>query len=534
MRTWVEALRIFFTLITREKYDDIHNIKISYNSIRPRGERLKTFGGSASGYETIKEMFDGIDRVFKDAMDKTIEPMEEVDGFLPKYHVRPIHVLDICTLLGNNVVSGGVRRTAIIFLCDENDYESMLAKYGVGGIWDKEAHSKLGEKLYAIDILPDWWNDEELLESKTGLTHRYMSNNSIMFKNIPSEDLLSVVFDLIKTNGEPGFVNQEEMLRRRPNGKGVNPCAEIILDSKQTCNLTTINVFAFVKEQDGEFSLDIPAMLNAQTLSVRAGMRMTLVDLELDEWDEKHKRDRLVGTSLTGWRDMVDKVGLSIEEQNGVLNMLKEISFNESLRYANALRIPNPLLVTTVKPEGTLSQVAGGVSSGLHVSHSPYFIRRVRINANDPLARLAIDLGWNVTPEVGTTWDDAKILVIDFPMKTPAKQTRGNQSLKEQFDTYFQFQEYYTQHNSSNTITVRDHEWEEAQQIILDGWDSFVGVSFLPYDGGTYDLMPYEEISKEEYEIMVDNFKSFNIEDLYEIETSAGVFEVEDECESGG
>lgn len=536
--SWTDAIKKFFELITLDEYKDIHNIKLSYNSIRPRGERLKTFGGTASGHETIKEMFEGIDKVFKDEMDRTIEPMipemykdeanHGAEMETGKYHVRPIHILDICCLIGNNVVAGGVRRTAIIFLCDEDDYEVILAKYGVGGIWDDKAHEELGVKLYAEDILPDWWHDESKLESKKELTHRYMSNNSIMFESKPSDSFLSIVFDLIKTNGEPGFVNKEEMRRRRPNAKGVNPCVEIILDDEQVCNLTTINIFSFIEEYEGKYKLNIPHLLSAQTLSVRAGMRMTLLDMELKGWDEKHKRDRLVGTSITGWKDMVDKVELDVDEQNGLLNMLKEVSFNESLRYANTLRIPNPLLITTVKPEGTLSQVAGGVSSGLHVSHAPYFIRRIRINANDPLAKLAIELGWNVNPEVGSTWEDARTLVVDFPIKTPAKTTRNNQTLEEQFDTYFQFQKYYTQHNSSNTITVRDDEWETAQRIIMDKWDEFMGVSFIPYDGGTYELMPYEEITKEEYEKMKSDFATFNIEDLYEIETSAGVFEVED------
>lgn len=354
-----------------------------------------------------------------------------------------------------------------------------------------------------------------------------------MFKSKPSPEFLSIVFDLIKTNGEPGFVNMEEAQRRRPNAKGLNPCVEVILDDKQVCNLTTINIYAFIQEKDGEFFLDIPALLNAQTLSVRAGMRMTLVNLELPEWDKKHKRDRLVGTSITGWKDMVDKVGLSEEEQNGVLNMLKEISFNESLRYANALRIASPLLVTTVKPEGTLSQVAGGVSSGLHVSHAPYYIRRVRINATDPLAKVALNLNWNVLPEVGTTMENATTYVIEFPMKSPAKRTRGEQSLKEQFKTYFQFQEYYTQHNSSNTITVRDDEWEEAQNIIFEHWDDFVGVSFIPYDGGTYELMPYEEITEEKYNELIKDFEEFNIEDLYTIEKQNTSSEPEDDCDNG-
>ena len=545
---WIQSLRMFLELITSEKYKEIHNIKISYNSIRPRGERLKTFGGTASGHETLQKMFSGVDRVFKDELDPTIEPMKEVGN---KFHVRPIHILDIANLIGNNVVAGGVRRTAEIFLCDEDDYEVIFAKYGVGGIFDEDEHKLLAEKLYALDILPNWWNDEEMLSVKKNLTHRYMSNNSIMYTSKPSQDILNIIFDLIRTNGEPGFVNKEEMLRRRPNAKGLNPCAEIILDSKQTCNLTTVNVMAFVEESNGEHHLNIPNLLNAQALSVRAGMRMTLLNLELNDWEKQHKRDRLLGTSLTGWKDAIDKVEMDIEQQNGLLQMLKEVSFDESLRYSNSLRIPIPLLVTTVKPEGTLSQVAGGVSSGLHVSYAPHYIRRIRINATDPLAEVVKGYNWKVHAEVGTILKGSPIfskeelatkeaisaastIVIDFPVKSPAKVTRENQTLEEQLDTYFQFQEYYTQHNSSNTITVKDGEWGKVQEIILDGWDSFVGVSFLPYSGGTFTLMPYEEITEEEYDEMIKDFDEFNIKDLYKVEKQVTLSELDEDCNDGG
>lgn len=556
---WVSALRIFLQLITEERFEDMHHIKISYNSIRPRGERLKTFGGTASGYEPLRDMFDGIDKVFKDKLDTCIEPMEgeviwdenNVEYYTGKYYVRPIHILDIANLIGNNVVAGGVRRTAEIFLCDEDDYEVILAKYGVSGIYDEKAHEEIGKRLYAMNILPEWWDDEAMLEERKSLTHRYMSNNSIKFENKPSNEFIELVFLLIKTNGEPGFINQEEMLRRRPNGIGVNPCAEIILDSQQVCNLTTINIMAFVKEkEDGTHSLDMTGLLTAQALSVRAGMRMTLVDLELEGWNKKHKRDRLIGTSMTGWKDATEKLEMNEAMENNVLQTLKEVAFDESLKYANALRIANPLLITTVKPEGTLSQVAGGVSSGLHQSHSPYYIRRVRVNSADPIAEVVKELNWTVHAEVGTkvkgyslyeeeelatqtAIDNASTIVVDFPIKSPSKITKGSLTAKEQLETYFQFQKYYTQHNSSNTVTVKENEWEEVKEIVLDNWDDFVGVSFIPHGDNSYTLMPYEEITKEEYEEAIGNFDKFNIQDLYNIEQTENTLGIESDCEDG-
>ena len=528
----VDSLAYFLDLITNPEYDFVHHIKISYNSVRPRGERLKTFGGTASGYEPLRDMFEGIDRVFKDKLDTCIEPMEgeavwddrNVEYYTGKYYVRPIHILDIANLIGNNVVVGGVRRTAELFMCEADDWEVILAKYGINPVASWEEHVAISKMLYAMDVLPDWFMDEGKMLERQSLTHRYMSNNSIAFTEKPAKEMLELVFSIMRETGEPGFVNLEAAKKRRPNAKGFNPCVEIILDDKGVCNLTTVNVMAFVK--DGV--LDYSGLMEAQALSTRAGMRMTCIDLELPEWNKVHKRDRLIGTSLTGWQDAIAALGYNEDQEKNLMYMLSDTAHNEAVRYSYILRIPTPLLVTTIKPEGTLSQVAGGVSSGLHVAHSPYFIRRVRINANDPLAITAINLGWNVLPEVGTLGEDyveqmknARTYVVEFPQYSPSSKTRNEQTLKEQFDTYFKFQENYTAHNSSNTISVRHDEWKEACNIVYDKWDDFLGVAFIAHDGGTYKLAPYEEISEEEYELMLSKMSPFSIEKLQQIELEA-------------
>lgn len=532
---WVKALKIFIQIITDEYFKSVKHIKISYNSIRPKGERLKTFGGTASGYEPLKEMFAGIDKVFKDLLDETLEPMDACtknEKDISRYYVRPIHILDICNLIGNNVVVGGVRRTAEIFLCDDDDYETIFAKYGINGIWDWVKHMEIGEEMYALGILPKWWTDKKEIEKRSTLTHRYMSNNSILFRETPSNEYLKVIFDLMKETGEPGFVNLAAAQKRRPNAKGVNPCGEILLDSKQVCNLTTVNVMAFVKDDN---TLDYAGLMEAISLSVRAGIRMTCIDLELKEWDKKHKRDRLIGTSVTGWKDAMDKLEYDVEKETSLLNFMADVAFQETNKYAYILRIPTPLLNTTVKPEGTLSTVFNGVSSGLHVSHSPYYIRRIRINATDPLAQVAIELGWDVKPENGQTLDDVRTYVVSFPVHSPAKKTRAEQTLKEQFETYFNFQKNYTAHNSSNTITVREDEWEEAYEIVRDNWDDVIGITFLAYDGGTYEQTPYEECTEEEYNKLKEQMKPFSIDLLHEIESGETEKDVEnmDGCEAG-
>lgn len=489
---WVDALRAYLNFMASPS--KCNNILIDYTEIRVKGATLSSFGGTASGYESIMDMFTKIHNVIQNGVFSS----KPENGRL-----RPIHCLDICNLIGQNVVVGGVRRTAEIAIIDPHDEECVHAKDNI----------------------------------QPGMEHRYMSNNSIYQEEKPSREKIHELFNSIRTSGEPGIINVAEAKRRRSDFAGVNPCAEILLPPNAVCNLTTVNMVAFVNENG---DVDWDGLELAFLLSARAGYRMTCVDLELDGWNEAHHRDRLTGCSMTGWQDFVAKVRPDVLRRAGgkagVLKWLRTAVHEAGEEIAQELQTPVPLLMTALKPEGSLSLVANGVSPGVHWQHSPYFIRRIRVNAHDPLALTAKELGWQIHPEVGQEMETATTIVIDFPVKSPATVTKADVSAVEQLEEYLLFQKHYTDMNTSNTITVKPDEWGEVEDFVYNHWDDMLGVTFLELNSTYYPLLPYEECTKEEYEELKAKMKEFDPDLLNEKELSTRnmgkEFEILDDRES--
>ena len=342
-------------------------------------------------------------------------------------------------------------------------------------------------------------------EIDKSIAHRQMSNNSIYYRRKPTREKLHWHLQQMRYSGEPGWINEEAGKKRRPNFNGCNPCGEILLDSHGLCNLTTLNVMGFV--EDGK--LNEKALIEAQRLSARAGYRMTCRELEIHRWNTVQQRDRLLGCSLTGWQDMVNATGMTKDEQIALLKKLRETAHKAGEQIASKLGGAKPLLITTVKPEGTLSLLPT-VSNGVHYSHAPYYIRRVRINAADPLCRVCEDLGYPVLPEVGQDPDDPVTKVVEFPVKAPEGCVKADVSAIQQLENYKMFMEHYVDHNCSITVHVRDHEWDQVEQWVWDNWDDVVALSFLSYDDSFYELLPYEAITREEYESRKAAMRPFN------------------------
>lgn len=487
---WCEALDLFFLLVTDEAYHKVSHIVIDYSYVRPEGERLRRFGGRASGHKSIQRMFEKIHRIFE----------QRSDGCL-----QSIDILDIATIISENVVSGGVRRSAMMVICDEGDKDIMNAK--------KDIYTQVNG---------NWVENQEI-------SHRKMSNNSVLYTKRPELDVIKEIIHSIKMNGEPGFINAKEATRRKESFQGTNPCGEILLRSKQCCNLTTNNLVAFV---EGE-KLDVKALKETLRLSVRTAIRMTLVEVELEAWNTVMQEDRIIGVSLTGIMDMVNKTNMSYQELGDLLKELRTVVHEEGRRYCEELRIEAPRLMTTIKPEGSISTLPC-VSSGIHFPHSNYYVRRVRISATDPLCKMIEERNcYPIFPEVGQSEEDCTVKVLEFPVQAPKGRTKYDVSAIEQLELYLITMHNWTDHNTSITVHVREQEWEAVAEWIYQNFEALVGLTLLPLSEETYPLLPYEAITKEEYNQRVANIKPLDYELLEKLDDAQDWEIIDRECENG-
>ena len=480
---WCEALGEYLNGMTDVT---LHSISLDYSYIRPQGAPLKTFGGYASGFKSLKEMFDKLHKIIT---------KESTDGKL-----RPLNVSDMCNIIGQNVVAGGTRRTAELILFSPDDEEMLHAKENL----DPEHY------------------------------FRYMSNNSMYLEEKPSREQLTKIMKSIKETAEPGFINVQAAKERRADFAIVNPCAEIMLPNKAVCNLTNINVSKFIDERG---NVMIPQLKEACRLSARACYRLTEPELELKDWSEIHHRDRLIGCSITGWQDAVSG-NLSKSDQEALL-MLMKMWINEAANeYADENQSPRPVLYTTVQPDGTGGLISN-CSAGVHYNHSPYYYRRVRISTNSPLYQAVKHLkGWQIDNEVGQD-DNGNTKVITFPCKSKSLITKNNVTALEQLEQYKMMQRYYVDHNTSITVTVKDDEWDDVVDWLDKNWQYVVGISFLSLNQTYYPLMPYEECTKEQYIELKEKMEPLDHELVnryeFELQTVGKDFEIDEsgECEDG-
>lgn len=455
---WSDSVKSLITSLYAGK-----DVSFDYSKIRPKGSRLKTMGGRASGPEPLILLHGFIKEMFSKCQGQKLTPLQ-------------CH--DLMNKIAEIVVVGGVRRSSQISLSDLDDAEMRHAK----------------EWPFPL--------------------HRAMANNSAVYYEKPSAIEFLKEWSALAASGtgERGISNlgsARKMAPKRRKGEligGFNPCHEIALRPLQFCNLSSV----IVRPDD-----DLDDLLEkVETATWIGAIQSTFTNFPYlrKKWKKNCDEERLLGVSLSGQMDNPELL------TPDALKALKSKATKVATRAAKILNINVPTAITCVKPEGTSSQVVYS-GSGIHTWYAPYFIRRYRIATHDPLRQMLVDQGVEMKPENGQTEKNANTWVISFPMKAPEGAIIKDQmSAIEQLEWYKKIQENWVEHNASCTIYVKDEEWFEVGNWVYQNWDIVNGLSFLPADGGKYEQAPLEEITKAEYDAMVKSFPKIDYSQLSKYE----------------
>jgi len=474
---WAESLKLLMTSL----YNG-NDLQFDYSDIRPKGSKLKVMGGRASGPEPLIKLHIFVREVFSKAQGRKLTSLE-------------CH--DIMNEIAEIVVVGGVRRSSQISVSDLDDQSMRDAK---------------------IAPFP---------------RRRFMANNSAIYyiKPTATEFLQEWAALAASGSGERGIFNIQAAKANAPERRvrdliaGLNPCAEIMLRKLGFCNLSEVVV---------EAGDDLDDLMQKVETAVWIGViQATFVKFPYlrNKWKQNCQEEMLLGVSLTG---QLDNVSLMTKDN---LIALKNKAIKIAKKASKIMGVNCPVAITTGKPSGSVSQLVD-CASGSHPRYAAYNIRRYRISSTDPLFRMLVDQGVKATPEVGQrefekdkngnlnkvlNWSKEKVdtWVLEFPQKSPDNAVlRSSMTALTQLEHYKTVQTNWCEHNQSMTVYVRDHEWFEVGNWVYQNWDIINGVSFLPYDGGTYELAPYEEINKTTYEQMIKDFPTIDYTQLsrYEME----------------
>ena len=425
------------------------------SKVRPAGAKLKTFGGRASGPAPLIDLFNFATTIFKNASGRKLSSIE-------------CH--DLMCKIGEVVVVGGVRRSAMISLSNLSD--------------DRMRHAKSGA----------WWDNNP---------HRALANNSVSYTEKPdSTSFMREWLSLVESgSGERGIFNRqaskkqaEKYGRRDSNFEfGCNPCSEIILRPYQFCNLTEVVV------RSTDTVKDLARKVRLATILGTIQSTYTKFPYLRKVWTANTEEERLLGVSLTG---IMDNPLMTIHnpELEKNLEKLRKLSVTTNSEWADRLGIPASTAITCVKPSGTVSQLVDS-SSGIHARHSNYYIRTVRGDNKDPLTQFMKDQGVPSEPDVMKP--DATT-VFSFPVMSPTNSvTRNDLSAIEQLKTWLTYQRHFCEHKPSITCTVRNEEWFEVGAFVYQHFDEMSGVSFLPHSDHTYQQAPYQDVGKSDYNMLL-------------------------------
>ena len=437
------------------------DVEFDFSLLRQAGARLATMGGKSSGSEPLRQILSF--------------SRSKILGRQGK-RLRPIDAHDIICKIGETVVSGGVRRSAMISLSNLEDNDIRDAKKGQ--FWNTDPQRMLANNSAVYNEKPtnEQFMEEWVALMLSGSGERGIFNRGGLVKTLPRRRL-----DLWK---ESGIISKDN---RIVDPIGTNPCGEIILQSKQFCNLSEV----VARYEDTLESLK--RKIKVATILGTYQASLTKFPYLSKEWGENCKREALLGVSITGQWDS------PVVRNEKVLRELKSETIKINKQYAKRFGINESTCITCVKPSGNLSQTVD-CSSGVHPRHSEYYIRRVRISATDSLFKMLRDQGAPYSPEVGQTIENATTFVIDFPVKSPKSSVfKNDQTAIEQLEYWKMVKENFTEHNPSTTISIGENEWIEVANWLYKNWEIIGGLSFLPRDNHVYQLAPYEEIDEKRY-----------------------------------
>ena len=464
---WAKALRMLISLLYAGEVP-----KWDLSNLRPAGAPLKVFGGRSSGPDPLNDLFKFVIRVFKNAHGRKLTSLE-------------CH--DIMCKIGEVVVVGGVRRSAMISLSNLSD--------------DRMRHAKAGQ----------WWEAN---------VQRALSNNSAVYTEKPEVgQFMSEWLAIYESkSGERGIFSREasQKVAKRSGRRdssfefGTNPCSEIILRPYQFCNLTEV----VIRSTDSEKSL--ARKIRVATILGTFQSTMTYFPYLRKIWQKNTEEERLLGVSFTGIYDCPIMNDYNDPELPARLERLRQVAIDTNKEWSEKLGINQSVAITCVKPSGTVSQLVLS-PSGIHPGHDHYYVRRVRSDNKDPLTKHLIDAGVPYEPDVTKPHSTT---VFSFPMKLPDSSiTREHVSAIDHLELWLKYQRHWCEHKPSVTINVREEEWPRVGAWVYDHFDEMSGVSFLPHDGGTYRQAPYETITKEEYEAAIINIPTtVDWDDLVEMD----------------
>lgn len=468
---WCDALTIGLLAWYEGK-----DVEFDFSRVRPAGARLKTMGGKASGPDPLRSL-----------LEFARERMLKRQG----RRLRPIDVHDIICKIGECVVSGGVRRTAMISLSDLDDPDMRDAKKGQ--FYQTAPHRTVANNSAVYESAP---TSQELMEEwvalmKSGSGERGIFNRGSLTASLPKRR--------VEYFKKQGFIDSDG---RVVGPIGTNPCAEIILQSKQFCNLSE----AIARAEDSHEDL----VRKARIASILGTYQSTLTNFNYisKEWKEHCDDEHLLGVSVTGQWDS------EAAREPKTLQAMRDVAVETNKEYAKRFGVKPSMAVTAVKPSGTVSQTFN-CSSGIHPRHAKYYIRRVRISATDSLFKVLKDQGVPYHPEVGQTEENANTFVLEFPVKAPGgAKFKDDFTALEQLEYWKRIKTNFTEHNPSATVSVGDDEWIEVVDWIQKNWDIVGGLSFLPRFDHVYQLAPYEAIDEKRYKELVENFPNVDYSKL--------------------